>query len=160
MTCRRTKHEDDGTAMKATVDISLIGEDDEGFTKAVVDILDASARDLGRPFDPNTVQLRAEDGDGRMLGGLVGAEAQGWFFVKYLAVKPEARGQGVGAKLLAGAEKLARDRGLAGVYLDTFEFQAPRFYAREGYVEIGRLPAVGGAPQRIWFMKAFEEKTQ
>ncbi|SMC82088.1 GNAT family N-acetyltransferase [Rhizobium sp. RU36D] len=137
------------------VDISLVDAEDEDFAKGVLDILDASARDLGRPFEPNTVQFRAGDADGHLFGGLVGSEVQGWFFVKYLAVTAEVRGQGVGARLLAAAEQLARDRGLAGVYLDTFDFQAPRFYSREGYVEMGRLPAAGGAPQRIWFVKAF-----
>lgn len=143
--------------MDAMVDISLVGAEDEEFTKAVLDILDGSARDLGRPFEPNTVQFRAADADGNLCGGLVGSEVQGWFFVKYLAVKADLRGQGAGAKLLAAAEQLARERGLAGVYLDTFDFQAPRFYLREGYVEMGRLPAVNGAPQRIWFVKAFKE---
>ena len=45
----------------------------------------------------------------------------------------------------------------AGVYLDTFTFQAPRFYESLGYVECGRLPAVRGHAQRLWFAKALDE---
>ncbi|MBC2773845.1 GNAT family N-acetyltransferase [Rhizobium sp. AQ_MP] len=99
--------------------------------------------------------MRALDADGGFVGGLIGAYLQRWFFVKFLAVAPEARGRGIGAQLLARAEALALEDGLVGIYLDTFEFQAPRFYLREGYREIGRLPKVGDAPQRIWFAKEF-----
>ena len=134
-------------------------EDEAGVANqtAVDAILDETALELGRPFRAGPVNLRAEDANGRMVGGLTASVLQGWFFVKLLAVAPEGRGQGIGARLLAEAERIAAEKGLAGVYLDTFDFQAPRFYLREGYREIGRLPAAGDAPQRIWFAKTFDE---
>lgn len=137
--------------------IELADGEDVVLHGAVDAILDEAAEVQGRPFESRKVQLRAMDAEGNFLGGLIGAHLQRWFFVKLLAVSSEARGGGIGAKLLARAEAIAREEGLVGIYLDTFEFQAPRFYLREGYREIGRLPKVGDAPQRIWFAKEFND---
>ena len=139
------------------VHIELVEGEDALLTGAVDAILDEAAAAKGHPFEGRKVHLWALDANGSFLGGLVGAHLQRWFFVKLLAVSPEARGGGIGAQLLARAEAMAREDGLVGIYLDTFEFQAPRFYLREGYREIGRLPKVGDAPQRIWFAKEFND---
>ncbi|SIQ61215.1 Acetyltransferase (GNAT) domain-containing protein [Rhizobium sp. RU33A] len=143
--------------MTKSVHIELVEGENALLTGAVDAILDEAAKEQGRPFEGRKVQLRAVDADGKMVGGLTGAHLQRWFFVKLLAVSPEARGGGIGAQLLARAEAMAREDGLVGIYLDTFEFQAPRFYLREGYREIGRLPKIGDAPQRIWFAKEFND---
>lgn len=143
--------------MMELVHIELVEGDDALLTGAVDAILDEAAKAQGHSFEGRKVQLRALDAEGNFLGGLIGAHLQRWFFVKLLAVSPEARGGGIGAQLLARAEALAREDGLVGIYLDTFEFQAPRFYLREGYREIGRLPKIGDAPQRIWFAKEFND---
>lgn len=142
--------------MTDTIQISVLQSEDKGFSDATVAILDEAAHSLGKPFGGETVQVRAEDGEGRMLGGLVGSGVQGWLSVKLLAVSEHARNLGVGAKLLSRAEDLARAKGFVGIYLDTFDFQAPRFYVREGFTEIGRLPSIDGQPQRIWFVKTFD----
>ncbi|UJW73892.1 GNAT family N-acetyltransferase [Rhizobium sp. SL42] len=142
--------------MNDTILISVVEGEDKEFADATVAILDEAARALDKPFDGETVQVRAEDGEGRLLGGLVGSEVQGWLYVKLLAVAADARNFGLGGKLLSRAEDIARARGFVGIYLDTFDFQAPRFYLREGFTEIGRLPAIGGKPQRIWFVKTFD----
>lgn len=139
------------------VHIELLEGEDAHVAGAVDAILDEAAETQGHPFEGRKVQLRAIDAEGQFLGGLIGAHLQRWFFVKLLAVSPEARGGGIGAQLLARAEAMAREDGLVGIYLDTFEFQAPRFYLREGYREIGRLPKVGDAPERIWYAKEFNE---
>lgn len=141
--------------MTDMVAIERVDAEDDLVAKTVDEMLDEAAASQGRPFEGQKVHLRASDADGNMLGGLIGAHLQRWFFVKLLAVSPEARGSGIGARLLARAEAIAREDGLVGIYLDTFEFQAPRFYLREGYREIGRLPKIGDAPQRIWFAKEF-----
>jgi len=139
------------------ISIDLVDENDDAVAKSVDALLDDAAEALGRPFEGRKIQLAARDDNGQFLGGLIGAHLQRWFFVKLLAVSPDARGRGIGARLLARAEAMAREDGLVGIYLDTFEFQAPRFYLREGYREIGRLPKIGDAPQRIWFAKEFWE---
>lgn len=115
--------------------------------------LDAQAFALGHPFNPEQFNFEARDADGKYLGGLSGYAQLGWLFVKLLGLAPEARGHGVGRQLLDHAEAQALAAGFGGVYLDTFEFQAPGFYEKLGYSEFGRLPKLGDQPQRIWFAK-------
>jgi ribosomal protein S18 acetylase RimI-like enzyme len=49
------------------------------------------------------------------------------------------RGGGWGRALLERAEEEAIARGLQGVWLDTFSFQAPGFYQKLGYEVFGTL---------------------
>ncbi|MBC7281234.1 GNAT family N-acetyltransferase [Hoeflea sp.] len=140
-----------------TITITTVDGTDGGFSNRVEELIDGTAAELGYPFDPVRFELKASSADHELAGGLVAYSVQGWLFIKLLGVAETERGNGIGRALLAKAEEYARETGLVGVYLDTFEFQAPRFYRELGYTECGRLPATGGAPQRIWFAKAFED---
>lgn len=140
-----------------TIKIMDVDGSDGIFANIVETLIDATAAKLGYPFDPVPFQIKAVNADGSLAGGLVAHPVQKWLFIKLLGVTEAARGNGIGRALLARAEDHARDKGLVGVYLDTFEFQAPRFYQELGYSECGRLPATGGAPQRIWFARNFED---
>jgi GNAT superfamily N-acetyltransferase len=139
-----------------TIEITVDESGDAEFAATIEAIVDEPAARRGHPFDPVPLHLKAVDADGRLAGGLTAHSVQRWLFVKLLGVTEEQRGSGIGRILLARAEEIARQRGLVGVYLDTFEFQAPRFYEGLGYEECGRLPAHDGAPQRIWFAKTFD----
>ena len=79
-----------------------------------------------------------------------------WAFVKLFWISEPLRGKGHGAKLLSSAEDYARKNGSTKIMLDTFSFQAPQFYKKQGYTAISRID---GYPQenisRIWFTKAF-----
>lgn len=136
--------------------------DDKGgeFFATVDAILDDAALKLGLPFEPDKLNLRIDGADGQLAGGLSGYFVQGWLFVKLLAIVDGQRGSGIGRALLLRAEEITRQKGYAGVYLDTFTFQAPRFYESLGYVECGRLPAARGHAQRIWFAKVFDDAGQ
>ncbi|KGF70374.1 GCN5 family acetyltransferase [Hoeflea sp. BAL378] len=138
-----------------TITITTVESNDGAFSHAVEELIDATAAELGYPFDPVRFELKAASADLDLAGGLVGYSIQGWLYIKLLGVAETERGNGIGRALLAKAEEYARETGLVGVYLDTFEFQAPRFYKELGYTECGRLPATAGAPQRIWFAKPF-----
>ncbi len=66
-------------------------------------------------------------------GGLY-AELWGeWLLVKYLWVEPDAKGKGLGRKLLTEAEGFAKQQGCHSVFLDTYDFQAKPFYEKQGY---------------------------
>jgi len=68
-------------------------------------------------------------------------------------VEHQARGRGIGARLLAEVEQAARDRGLARLQLDTRTdlVEARRLYARHGYREV---PAFNDSPYAgHWFAK-------
>ena len=87
-----------------------------------------------------------------MVGGLWGRTAYEWLFVELLFVPESLRGRGVGAELMLRAEAEAIARGCHGAWLDTFAFQARRFYERLGYSCFGELNdyPVGSA---LYFMK-------
>ncbi len=90
-----------------------------------------------------------------VVGGLYGMDGFGWAFVKYLAVPDEYRGQGLGSRLLAEAEAIARARGYIGIWLDTFEFQARPFYEKLGYSVFGKLEGAPNAIPRYFLKKRF-----
>ena len=73
------------------------------------------------------------------IGGLWGPMAYDWLFVEYFAIPDRFRAQHLGSKILAQAEEMARSRGCVGVWLDTYSFQAPEFYKKQGYEIFGTI---------------------
>ncbi|MDE2018522.1 MAG: GNAT family N-acetyltransferase [Hyphomicrobiales bacterium] len=108
------------------------------------------------PRDEAALSLMARDGAGAPVGGLLGASHWRWLYVRQLWVAPEARGTGVGRALMERAEAIARARGCAGAYLDTFSPDAARFYAAMGYAEAGRIEGFPPGHARRYFAKRFE----
>lgn len=72
-------------------------------------------------------------------GGVTGYAVYDWMYVQFLAVPPRLRGQGVGRALMQRAEAFGRERGIIGIYLDTFEFQSRGFYEKLGYSLFGQI---------------------
>lgn len=124
----------------------------EALRGRVIADLDTHAWAAGHSFEAEPLAFEAVDG-GRYLGGLVGRVSQRWMFIELLATAPDARGQGVGAQLLAAAEAEARAQGLVGLWLDTYSFQAPGFYIKLGFTEIGRIDDYPPGEARIFLCK-------
>ena len=78
--------------------------------------------------------IAAKDSEGTLVGGLVGDTGWGWPYVNLLWVADGHRRHGIGRQLLRAAEVEGVRRGCAYAYLRTFDFQAPGFYERQGYV--------------------------
>jgi ribosomal protein S18 acetylase RimI-like enzyme len=53
---------------------------------------------------------------------------------------PAWRSRGIGAELLAEACRQAVALGCRYAYVDTMEYQAPRFYLAHGFEIVGRIP--------------------
>lgn len=79
------------------------------------------------------------DGEGTLVGGLLGVTYWGWLVIDVLWVDERFRGQGYGDRMLAAAEDEARRRGCSRVQLDTLSFQARPFYEKRGYRVFGEL---------------------
>jgi GNAT superfamily N-acetyltransferase len=93
---------------------------------------------IGDP-EEEAVNIFVRNANDTVVGGLLGHIRWRWLYVSKLWVADELRGQGRGAALLEAAEKVARERGCIGAYLDTFEYQARPFYEKCGYTHFGTL---------------------
>lgn len=94
----------------------------------------------------------AEAGD-KIVGGVKGYSQWGWLFISHLWVAEDRRGTGLGRELLTRAEDLGRQRGCRNAWLDTFDFQAPGFYRRNGYAEFATLADFPPGHSRFFFRK-------
>lgn len=114
-----------------------LGDELTRYNEAVSGVLDQ--REL-------TVQVRDPHGD--LVGGLSGWTWGTCAGVGMFWIREDARGSGLGSRILAAAESEAVARGCEQMVLSSFTFQAPDFYRRHGYVETGRtegLPVRGMA---------------
>ena len=94
------------------------------------------------------------DGEGNVIGGLIGGTYWGWMYVDILWVHEDHRRKGIGSALLREAEREALRRGCHHVHLDTMSWQAPDFYKKHGYELIGMLPDIPSGHQKHLLMKS------
>lgn len=99
------------------------------------------------------IALLVRDEHDEILGGLYGRVFYQWFFVELLSVPEQGRGQGIGSRLMQMAEDLAREKECVGIWLDTFDFQAPQFYKKLGYSELGHIADYPPGHRRFFFQK-------
>src|SRR6478735_7398932 len=74
-----------------------------------------------------------------LVGGLAGFTAWDWLFVKWLWIREDVRGAGLGARALEAAENEAKKRGCRAAWLDTVNPAARALYVRSGYETFGEL---------------------
>jgi ribosomal protein S18 acetylase RimI-like enzyme len=96
-------------------------------------------------FENEAVHIAAWDGDGRIIGvgrlhQLVGNRGQ----IRFMAVDPTARGQGVGQAILQELELRAIQSGLSEIILHSRENAVP-FYRKNGYEVMKRSHTLFGA---------------
>ncbi len=91
--------------------------------------------------------------DQSILGGVIGETHWNWLFINLMWLSEGLRGRGFGHQLLAAAEAEGRKRGATHAYLDTFSFQAPEFYKKQGYQVFGVLDDFPPGHQRYYFVK-------
>jgi len=84
------------------------------------------------------LEVYATDEAGELVGGLTGTTWASWLHVDRLWVADDHRGAGLGRRLLHQAESVARsERGCGHARVETWSFQAPGFYLKQGYREVG-----------------------
>ncbi len=110
----------------------------ESLKQVVVDHLDAYNIGATGFSEYSPINLFLRDEGDEVVGGLLAAVWGGVLFVRILWVAAALRGQGHGGRLLQAAERQAVERGARYVYLDTFSFQAPGFYEKQGYEVFAR----------------------
>jgi GNAT superfamily N-acetyltransferase len=106
-------------------------------------------------FKEFTLFARSETGG--FVGGLLGWTHWNHFFVCALFVDERARREGVGRELMKRAEELAVEQGCNAIYLDTFDFQAPKFYEKLGFKVFGTLQDYPTGHQRFYLVKQIRD---
>ncbi len=106
-------------------------------------------------YQPLAIFLR--DVNEHIVGGLVGETYWQWLYIEMLWVHESCRGQGHGHTLLNTAEQKAIQRGCQYAYLDTFSFQAPKFYQKRRYCIFGELPNFPEGYRRFFLRKDLSE---
>ena len=105
---------------------------DAADTQRIYDgLLATDPRGQPRSYAPLVLSLRDEDA--RLRGGVLASTVWNWLSIDALWVDPALRGLGHGRRLMVDAERIAAARGCTRARLDTFDFQARRFYERLGY---------------------------
>ena len=122
---------------------SVVGEADSALDQRLSDELDAvnSAATVGTPA-ARELTVRVVDEADELAAGV-----SGWTWgvaagIGMTWVREDARGTGLGERLLADFETEARARGCTHVFVTSFTFQAPGFYEKQGYREIFRWQGV------------------
>ena len=113
----------------------------------------------GGPSRRELLAVTVQNPSGAVVGGLWGRMGYGFLFVELLALGP-AKGQGLGRAVMGLAEAEARRRGLQGMWVDTFTFQAPGFYPKLGFTECGRITGYPPGHDRVFFVKRFGAATK
>ena len=94
-----------------------------------------------------------EDESERKLAGLTGETFGNWLCINYLFVAENLRNKGIGTKIVLSAEDEARKRNCKYVFVDTFSFQAPKFYEKLGYKEVFSLNEYPYTGKRHYYIK-------
>ncbi|MEH2479190.1 GNAT superfamily N-acetyltransferase [Nitrobacteraceae bacterium AZCC 2146] len=119
--------------------------------KALVAFNDKAVGPSG--FQPLAI-LITDPATGKPAGGLWGKTAYNWCFVELFVIPEQFRGRDLGSKVLAQAEDIARERGCIGLWLDTYWFQAPEFYKKQGYEIMASLPDYPRGGPRYFLKKS------
>jgi GNAT superfamily N-acetyltransferase len=104
------------------------------------------------------LEFIAKDENGIEIGGiLAGLGYWNGLEINILWVKEEYRKKGIGTQILKHAEKIAIEKGAKISMLDTFDFQAEKFYLKNGYKPIGEMKGFPKGHRRIYFSKKLSE---
>jgi GNAT superfamily N-acetyltransferase len=94
---------------------------------------------LGGILTVEPLNVILKDSDGNIVGGINASTICYWgkCHIDIFWIEEQYRGTGYGGKLLRRVEEIALERGCTLILLDTYSFQAPGFYIKNGYEIFG-----------------------
>ena len=122
-------------------------------TQELANLIRAYNRSNREPSKSEPLNIYLEDEEGNLVAGMVAETFGNWLEIEYLYVSDDLRGQGIGSKILEMAENESRNRGCKYSFVDTFNFQAPKFYKKHGYKEVFALKEYPYTGERYYYTK-------
>jgi GNAT superfamily N-acetyltransferase len=110
-------------------------------------------RQAAGPFHYSRVVLTATNEAGRIVGGLIIQSYWRETYIELLWMSGRARGMDGGTALIREAERRAKKRGSVLIHLNTYSFQAPRFYEKMGYRRFGSMRGSPKGHGRHFYVK-------
>ena len=105
------------------------------------------------PLKYSRTVLSVRDGKRRLLGGLILQSYWRESYIELLWLSARARRSGFGGGLIKEAERRARRRGSRLIHLNTYSFQAPGFYEKQGYRRFGGMSGSPRGESRHFYVK-------
>ena len=118
------------------------------------DRIDTFNVDKTEIHDFKELAIFLRDSSGQMTAGLYAYTWGGCLDIKLLWVSDDIRGRGLGSTLMYAAEREGIARGCHVAMLGTHSFQAPDFYKKLGYEEIGVLDGYPIQHKKYFLKKA------
>lgn len=103
--------------------------------------------------DYRPLALFWRNADKQIMAGLSGYTWAGFCEIPFLWVHETVRRQGLGKELISAAEKEVKARGCSLVVLNSYSFQAPDFYKKLGYEEVGHVSDCPPGQTHYYFKK-------
>jgi ribosomal protein S18 acetylase RimI-like enzyme len=111
-------------------------------------------RSDGLSREPGTsIQLALRDDNGEIQGALWGRAIYKSFMIDVLWIAEDYRAQGNGRRLVAKAEKIAKEHGCISAQTSTYSFQAPDFYRGLNYELFGKFEGYPSNIKKYYFGK-------
>jgi len=91
--------------------------------------------------------------DTQIIGGALIWEHSDALYIDVIWCNEKYQKQGIGTKIIAMIDDVARNKGLPKIFVDTYEFQAQDFYKKNGFYCIGIIPKYLKDNDRIFMRK-------
>jgi GNAT superfamily N-acetyltransferase len=100
------------------------------------------------------INLAIKNDAGLVVGGILAVLCWNWIEVDILWIDETIRGMGHGTRLLNQIENIAKEQNCTFIKLNTFSFQAPDFYRKNGYQEVAVFEEAPIGSRHFYFKKA------
>ena len=121
------------------LDFNIDVNPDAREVESLTDHIDTFNVEETRIYDFKELAISLRDSTKQLVAGIYAFTWGGCLDIRSLWVREDHRRAGIGSKLMHAAEQEALHRGCRIATLETHSFQAPGFYEKLGYEEIGVL---------------------